>query len=109
MDALQTAAFLRLPAASGHSSHLGLSEEEAHHLGAFLAQSRNVEFEVAPPLGNAERGAKLVVTTGCLNCHTLSKPEAPSHNQIAAPPLMRLRFERGCSPSACWIPRQTSN
>ena len=46
-------------------------ETEAQLIAQYLLQSRRPEYEGVLPPGNADRGEKLLQTTGCLNCHTL--------------------------------------
>ena len=45
-----------------------LSEEEAKQLTAYLLSGEQREFP-AGPAGDAARGAQLLVSANCLNCH----------------------------------------
>lgn len=58
--------------------HFRLSDEEASQLAAFLITTATQE-PPATPKGDATRGAQLLATSGCLNCHAGVPPTtAPS-------------------------------
>ena len=64
-------AYLQEPAknyAWNRMPHFRLNETEAAQLTAYLLTTANREFSGAPH-GDAARGAQLLVTAGCLNCH----------------------------------------
>ena len=60
-DPAQNYAWSRMP-------HFRLSDDEAAKLTAYLFLSAKREFP-AGPKGDAARGAQLLVSAGCLNCH----------------------------------------
>ena len=63
--------FLQDPAknfASSRMPHFRLTDEEAGQLTAFLVSGTQREFS-AGPAGDAVKGAQMLVTAGCLNCH----------------------------------------
>jgi len=64
-------AYLKDPAknfAWNRMPHFRLSDEEAEQLAAYLISTANRDFP-AGPAGDATRGAQLLATSGCLNCH----------------------------------------
>lgn len=64
-------AYLRDPAqgfAWSRMPHFRLADDEAAKLTAYLLVSAKREFP-AGPKGDATRGAQLLVSAGCLNCH----------------------------------------
>lgn len=59
-------AWIRMP-------HFRLTDEEASQLVAFLLTNAKQEFP-AGPKGDAAKGAQLLVSAGCLNCHAALPP-----------------------------------
>jgi cytochrome c1 len=55
-----------------------LTDEEAERLVAFLLSGLQREFP-AGPKGDAAKGAQLLVTTGCLNCHAACRRQPSRH------------------------------
>ena len=71
--------------------HFRLSDDEAAKLTAYLLLSAKQEFP-AGPKGDATRGAQLLATTGCLNCHAGLPP-------TTAPTLavtLKAAWTKGC-------------
>ena len=63
--------FLKNPAKSyafNRMPHFRLTDEEAERLTSYLVENAKREFS-APPKGDAAKGAQLMATSGCLNCH----------------------------------------
>jgi len=87
-------AYLRDPAknfASSRMPHFRLSGLEAAQLTAYLLNSAQEEGPVAPK-GDAGRGAQLLATSGCLNCHAgLPPTTAPA---LAA--TLKAGWLKGC-------------
>ena len=93
------AAYLMNPLAcdaSGRMPGMNLTATEAGALANFLAESKNTEFEQSVPPGNAARGKELVVSRGCLNCHTLHEGATTVGTRLSATPLAGLRNVSGC-------------
>ncbi|MBI3879183.1 MAG: c-type cytochrome [Verrucomicrobia bacterium] len=88
---------------SGRMPNLALSASEAESLAAHLVQSRNADFEKAPPEGNLSRGRMLVAMTGCANCHLVKDTQGEVRAHLEPPPLATLNPANGClgdAPSA---------
>ena len=84
-------AFLKDPAknfAWNRMPHFRLSDEEAEQLAAYLISTANREFP-AGPSGDPTRGAQLLVTSGCLNCHAGLPP--------ATAPALAITLDAGWS------------
>ncbi|HEX8311048.1 MAG TPA: c-type cytochrome [Chthoniobacteraceae bacterium] len=56
-----------------HMPNFGLSDQEAEQLTAYLLSGKQREF-AAGSAGDAARGAQLLVTANCLNCHAGMPP-----------------------------------
>lgn len=56
-----------------HMPNFRLSDEEAERLTAYLLSGKQREFS-AGPAGDATRGAQLLVSANCLNCHAGMPP-----------------------------------
>jgi mono/diheme cytochrome c family protein len=92
------AAFLRKPEAQYawiRMPNLKLSEEEANQLAAYLGANADPVNDAKGPmdLATIERGKKLVQTSGCLSCHSLTLDNrfgARSLAEIPAP------WNQGC-------------
>ena len=83
-DPAQGFAWSRMP-------HFRLSDDEAAKLTAYLFLSAKREFP-AGPKGDATRGAQLLVSAGCLNCHAgLPPTTAPT---LAA--TLQTGWLKGC-------------
>ena len=83
-DPAQGFAWSRMP-------HFRLSADEAAQLTAYLFLSAKREFP-AGPKGDATRGAQLLVSAGCLNCHAgLPPTTAPT---LAA--TLQAGWTKGC-------------
>ncbi len=83
-DPAQGFAWSRMP-------HFRLSDDEAAKLTAYLFLSAKREFP-AGPKGDATRGAQLLVSAGCLNCHAgLPPTTAPT---LAA--TIKAGWTKGC-------------
>ncbi len=86
--------FLKDPAknyAWNRMPHFRLSDEEATQLAAWLLTTATQEFPAGPP-GDATRGAQLLTTSNCLNCHAGVPP-------TTTPPLAALLqsgWSKGC-------------
>ncbi|MEO7319369.1 MAG: c-type cytochrome, partial [Chthoniobacteraceae bacterium] len=68
--------YLKDPAknyASSRMPHFRLTEEEAERITAYLLSGTQREFP-AGPAGDAAKGAQILVTSGCLNCHAGMPP-----------------------------------
>ncbi|MBI3693948.1 MAG: c-type cytochrome, partial [Acidobacteria bacterium] len=76
----------------GRMPSMLLSDAEALQLAAFLAESRNPDFERAGTPGDPARGKALVASQGCLACHALQGQS----NTLRAPRLESLSSARGC-------------
>jgi mono/diheme cytochrome c family protein len=90
-------AFLKDPAknfAWNRMPHFRLSDEEAEKLAAYLLSTANRDFP-AGPAGDPTRGAQLLATSGCLNCHAGLPP--------AAAPTLALTLDAGWS-KGCLAP-----
>lgn len=95
----ELAKYLRDPLAvdpSGRMPGLALSEGEAVQLAAYLVESRNADFEKAPPTGNALRGRSLVESSGCVNCHTVADKGGALVSSLTAPAFEKLSAGQGC-------------
>jgi cytochrome c553 len=77
---------------SGRMPSLGLSEQQALELGAYLALSKKPAFERQPLGGDAERGRQRFENAGCVACHQLEG----SANRLASPAMDQLDPARGC-------------
>jgi mono/diheme cytochrome c family protein len=83
-DPAKNYAWIRMP-------HFRLSPEEATKLTAYLLSTATQDFS-ASPKGNAARGAQLLATSNCLNCHA----GVPPTTTPALPAIMRKGFDQGC-------------
>ncbi|HEX4121911.1 MAG TPA: cytochrome c [Verrucomicrobiae bacterium] len=95
MDVSSLALFLENPIAvdpSGRMPGQYLTHTEAAQLAFYLAESTNANFAQPIPASNAERGSKLIRSSGCLNCHVLRGMETG----LTAPALDSLHGEGGC-------------
>ncbi|HEY6167427.1 MAG TPA: c-type cytochrome [Verrucomicrobiae bacterium] len=81
---------------SGRMPEMGLNVLESEHLAAFLVQSKNAEFEKAPPTGDAARGRQLVASSGCANCHTVKDAKGALASTLPAPAWAKLTPGKGC-------------
>ena len=76
-----------------------LKEEEAARLAAYLlAAEKRTLFAPLPEKAQVERGQKLVLSSGCLNCHTLQDGK-PLTSTLHGPALADIKPERrksGC-------------
>lgn len=83
-DPLQNYKWSRMP-------NFRLTDDEAKQLAAYLLSGEQREF-AAGPAGDAARGAQLLVSANCLNCHAGLPP-------MATPKLadtLKSGWERGC-------------
>lgn len=86
--------FLKNPAknyAWTHMPNFRLTDDEAERLTAFLIAGEQRDFP-AGPKGDAARGAQLLATSGCLNCHAGMPP-------TTQPPLaatLKSGWTKGC-------------
>ena len=71
--------------------HFRLTDEEAERITAYLLSGTQCEFP-AGPRGDAARGAELVVTSGCLNCHA----GMPPTTQPALAATLASGWAKGC-------------
>ncbi len=71
--------------------HFRLSDDEAARLAAFLITTSSQE-PPAGPKGDATRGAQLLATTGCLNCHAGVPPTTTP--TLAA--TLQHGWQKGC-------------
>jgi len=86
--------FLKDPAksyASARMPNFRLTEEEAERLTAYLVSGVQREFPAAPA-GDAAKGAQLLVSSGCLNCHA----SLPPTNQPTLTATLAGGWNRGC-------------
>jgi cbb3-type cytochrome oxidase cytochrome c subunit len=89
--------FLRKP--SRHYAWIAMpdfqfTEKEAANLAAFLLSGEQTDIEPpGPPAGppDVQRGRNLVVSTGCMNCHSFAPAIEQTANTFAAPALAALR------------------
>jgi len=91
-DALRT--YLQDPAKSyawNRMPHFRLSETEADQLTAYLLTNASREFKDAPK-GDATRGAQLLATSGCLNCHA----GVPPTTTPALTATLKSGWTKGC-------------
>ncbi|MEI9895208.1 MAG: c-type cytochrome [Chthoniobacter sp.] len=89
LNPAKTYAWNRMP-------HFRLSDTEASQLTAYLITAASREFSDAPP-GDATRGAQLLATSGCLNCHA-NIPPTTTHSLAAT---LESGWTKGClSPDA---------
>jgi len=79
--------FIRMP-------HFRLNDEEAERLTAFLLETAKQEFP-APPKGDAAKGAQLLASTGCLNCHA----GVPPTTQPKLADTIKAGWDTGCMAS----------
>jgi mono/diheme cytochrome c family protein len=77
-------AWIRMP-------HFRLNTEEATKIAAYLLNTASEEFP-AGPKGDATRGAQLLATSNCLNCHAGVPPTTTPG--LAA--LVQEGFDKGC-------------
>jgi mono/diheme cytochrome c family protein len=92
--------FLKDPAknfAWNRMPHFRLTDDEADRLAAYLLSTANRDFP-AGPAGDPVRGAQLLATSGCLNCHAGLPP--------AAAPALGLTLDAGWS-KGCLAPDAT--
>ena len=71
--------------------HFRLTDEEAERLTSYLIENAKREFAEVPK-GDATKGAQLLATSGCLNCHAGMPP-------VAQPKLadtLKAGWETGC-------------
>ncbi len=83
-DPLQNYKWSRMP-------NFRLSDDETKQLTAYLLSGEQREF-AAGPAGDAGRGAQLLVSANCLNCHAGLPPTATP--KLAA--TLKSGWERGC-------------
>jgi mono/diheme cytochrome c family protein len=91
-DALR--AYLQDPAKSyawNRMPHFRLNETEADQLTAYLLTTAHREYTDAPK-GDAARGAQLLATSGCLNCHAGLPPTTTP--DLAA--TLKSGWTKGC-------------
>ncbi len=74
-----------------HMPNSRLSDEEAERLTAFLLSGTQREF-AAGPAGDAAKGAQLLVSSGCLNCHA----GMPPTTQPTLAATLQSRWTKGC-------------
>jgi mono/diheme cytochrome c family protein len=87
-------AYLKDPQASYQWSRMPnfrLTDEEATQLAAYLLSGTQREF-AAGPKGDPVKGAQLVVSTGCMNCHAGLPPMTTP--KLAA--TLQAGWEKGC-------------
>ena len=77
-------AWIRMP-------HFRLTDEEAGQLTAYLLTNAKQEFP-AGPKGDATKGAQLLVSAGCLNCHA----GLPPTTQPALAVTVKSGWTKGC-------------
>jgi hypothetical protein len=68
-----------------------LSDEEAERLTAYLLSGAQREFPTGPA-GDAAKGAQLLVSSGCLNCHA----SLPPTNQPTLTATLASSWNKGC-------------
>lgn len=98
-DAAALARYLADPLAvdaSGRMPDLNLSRAEAADLAAHLVRSRNPDFESPAPTGDPARGRALVVSAGCVNCHSLTDAQGTLRPQRTTVRLDAADPTRGC-------------
>ena len=71
--------------------HFRLSDDEAAKLTAYLLLSAKQEFP-AGPKGDAARGAQLLASTGCLNCHAGMPPTTTPALAVT----LKTAWTKGC-------------
>jgi len=94
-------AFLKDPArnfAWNRMPHFRLSDDEADQLTAYLISTANRDFP-AGPAGDVTRGAQLLATSGCLNCHAGLPPTTT--------PTLALTLDAGWT-KGCLAPDSTT-
>lgn len=87
-------AYLQDPAKSyawNRMPHFRLTETEAGQLTAYLITASSREFTGAPQ-GDATRGAQLMATSGCLNCHA----NVPPMTTPALAATLKSGWTKGC-------------
>lgn len=87
--------YLRDPAKNHPSSRMPnfrLSQEEATRLAAYLLSSAKASLP-ASPKGDPAKGAALLVSSGCLNCHA----NAPVGNHPSLADTLAKGWDRGCA------------
>lgn len=109
--------FLREPHTSrpgGRMPSLNLSQDEADAVSVYLLKVWGGADETAtitPDPAKAELGLASFVSSGCINCHAVTdamKKAPASAKRLAAPPLARVRADRGCmDPRDTRTPRYT--
>ncbi len=77
--------------ASSRMPHFRLTEEEAERITAYLLSGTQREFP-AGPAGDAAKGAQLLVSAGCLNCHA----GVPPTTQPALAATLANGWTKGC-------------
>ncbi len=86
--------YLKDPAknfASSRMPHFRFTDEEAERITAYLLSGTQREFS-AGPAGDAAKGAQLLVTSGCLNCHA----GMPPTTQPALAATLANGWTKGC-------------
>jgi mono/diheme cytochrome c family protein len=86
--------YLKEPAknyAWSHMPNFRLTDEEAERLTAYLVSGRQREF-TAGRAGDVAKGAQLLVTAGCLNCHAA----VPPTTQPSLASTMQKGWSAGC-------------
>lgn len=71
--------------------HFRLNDEEAERLTSYLIETGKREFPEVPK-GDAAKGAQLLATTGCLNCHA----GLPPTTQPKLADTLKAGWETGC-------------
>ncbi len=74
-----------------HMPNFRLSDAEVEQLTAFLTAGKQREFTAAPK-GDAARGAQLLVSSGCLNCHA----GMPPTTQPTLKATLKSSWLKGC-------------
>jgi mono/diheme cytochrome c family protein len=73
-----------------------LSDQEAESLAVFLLSREQKEVEEEGPKGDAARGKELLVSSGCLNCHSVVDGVKSSLNAANVAGISKEGWERGC-------------
>ena len=73
-----------------------LTADEAAALSAFLSNERRVDYEQAPPAGDADRGRVLIASRGCAACHVIRDDQGTVASTLESPAFESIDAERGC-------------